>query len=75
MASASTPWERVRAVLAPLFADDKVVRFLVLPPERAELARFKLARSPLLRKSIEDRAEEKLRVLAAALDERFGMTQ
>ena len=35
--------------------DDKVVRFLVLPPERAELAKFKLARSPLLRKSIEDR--------------------
>jgi hypothetical protein len=36
-------------------ADDKVVRFLVLPPERAELAKFKLARSPLLRRSIEDR--------------------
>ncbi|MGD0121963.1 MAG: hypothetical protein ABSC46_05340 [Candidatus Limnocylindrales bacterium] len=36
-------------------ADDKVVRFLVIPPERAELAKFKLARSPLLRKSIEDR--------------------
>ncbi len=36
-------------------ADDKVVRFLVLPPERAELAKTKLARSPLLRKAIEDR--------------------
>ena len=36
-------------------ADDKVVRFLVIPPERAELAKFKLARSPLLRKAIEDR--------------------
>ncbi len=36
-------------------ADDKVVRFLVLPPERAELAKVKLARSPLLRKAIEER--------------------
>jgi hypothetical protein len=36
-------------------ADDKCVRFLVVPPERAELIKFKLARSPLLRKSIEDR--------------------
>ncbi len=36
-------------------ADDKVVRFLVIPPERADLAKFKLARSPLLRKAIEDR--------------------
>ena len=36
-------------------ADDKVVRFLVLPPERAELAKTKLVRSPLLRKAIEDR--------------------
>ena len=35
--------------------DDKVVRFLVLPQQRAELAKFKLARSPLLRKAIEER--------------------
>jgi hypothetical protein len=35
--------------------DDKVVRFLVIPPERAELMKFKLARSPLLRKAIERR--------------------
>src|SRR5450759_3118660 len=36
-------------------ADDKVVRFLVIPPERAELVQFKLARSPLLRKAVADR--------------------
>ena len=36
-------------------ADDKVVRFLVVPPDRAELVKFKLARSPLLRKAIVDR--------------------
>ena len=35
--------------------DDKVVRFLVIPPERAELLKVKLARSPLLRKAIEER--------------------
>jgi hypothetical protein len=35
--------------------DDKVVRFLVIPPERAELAKVKLARSPLLRRAIEER--------------------
>jgi hypothetical protein len=35
--------------------DDKVVRFLVVPPERGELVKFKLARSPLLRKAIADR--------------------
>ena len=35
--------------------DDKVVRFLVVPPERADLVKVKLARSPLLRKAIEDR--------------------
>jgi len=35
--------------------DDKVVRFLVIPPERADLAKIKLARSPLLRKAIEER--------------------
>ena len=36
-------------------ADDKVVRFIVLPQARAELAKVKLARSPLLRKAIEER--------------------
>jgi hypothetical protein len=35
--------------------DDQVVRFLVLPPERAELAKYKLARSPLLRRAVEER--------------------
>jgi hypothetical protein len=29
--------------------DERVVRFLVIPPERAELVRLKLARSPVLR--------------------------
>src|SRR5450830_287712 len=36
-------------------ADDNVVRFLVIPPERAALVQFKLARSPLLRKAVADR--------------------
>jgi hypothetical protein len=35
--------------------DERVVRFLVIPPERAELAKVKLARSPLLRKAVEER--------------------
>ena len=35
-------------------ADDTVVRFLVIPPERAELVRLKLARSPLLRAALEN---------------------
>jgi hypothetical protein len=35
--------------------DDKVVRFLVIAPERAELVKVKMARSPLLRKAIEER--------------------
>jgi hypothetical protein len=35
--------------------EDKVVRFLVIPPERADLVKVKLARSPLLRKAIEER--------------------
>jgi hypothetical protein len=35
--------------------DDKVVRFIVLPAERAELVKFKMARSPLLRRAIEER--------------------
>ena len=33
--------------------DDNVVRFLVLPSERSELARFKLDRSPLLRQAVQ----------------------
>jgi hypothetical protein len=36
-------------------SDDKVVRFLVIPPERAELVRYKLARSPLLRAAFAER--------------------
>lgn len=36
-------------------SDDKVVRFLVVPPERAELVRYKLERSPLLRKAFAER--------------------
>jgi hypothetical protein len=35
-------------------ANDTVVRFLVVPEERAELIRFKLARSPLLRRALDD---------------------
>ena len=35
-------------------ANDTVVRFLVVPPERAELVRFKLARSPLLRSALDE---------------------
>ena len=35
-------------------ADDSIVRFLVIPPERTELVRFKLARSPLLAKALEE---------------------
>jgi hypothetical protein len=35
--------------------DDRVVRFLVVPQERAGLVKFKLARSPLLRKAIAER--------------------
>jgi hypothetical protein len=35
--------------------DDKVVRFLVLPPERAKLAAYKIAGSPLLRRAVADR--------------------
>ncbi len=35
--------------------DDRVVRFLVIAPERAELVKVKLARSPLLRKALEER--------------------
>lgn len=35
-------------------ADDNTFRFLVIPPERAELVRFKQARSPLLRRALDD---------------------
>ena len=35
-------------------ANDTVVRFLVIPPERTELVRFKLARSPLLRSALDE---------------------
>ena len=35
-------------------ADEKIVRFLVIPPERTELVRFKLGRSALLRKAFAD---------------------
>ncbi len=35
--------------------DDSLIRFLVIAPERAELVRYKLARSPLLRAVIDDR--------------------
>ncbi|MGC8635175.1 MAG: hypothetical protein ACP5VP_11050 [Candidatus Limnocylindrales bacterium] len=34
--------------------DDSVVRFLVILPERAELVRFKLARSPVLRAALDE---------------------
>ncbi|MEO6349650.1 MAG: hypothetical protein ABIP53_03275 [Candidatus Limnocylindrales bacterium] len=35
-------------------SDDTIVRFLVIPPERVELVRSKLARSPLLRRALDD---------------------
>jgi hypothetical protein len=35
--------------------DDNVVRFLVVPPERAALVAYKLERSPLLRRAFADR--------------------
>ena len=35
--------------------DDALVRFLVIAPERTELVRYKLARSPLLREALEAR--------------------
>jgi hypothetical protein len=35
-------------------SDDTLVRFLVIPPERVELVRLKLARSPLLRRALDD---------------------
>jgi hypothetical protein len=35
-------------------ANDTIVRFLVVPEERAELIRFKLAHSPLLRRALDE---------------------
>jgi hypothetical protein len=35
-------------------SDDTLVRFLVIPPERVELVRLKLARSPLLRRALDE---------------------
>ena len=34
-------------------ADDGLIRFLVIAPERTELVRYKLARSPLLRAALD----------------------
>ena len=34
-------------------ANDNLVRFLVIAPERTELVRYKLGRSPLLREALE----------------------
>lgn len=34
--------------------DETIVRFLVIPPERVELVRLKLARSPLLRRALDE---------------------
>jgi len=39
---------------ARIAADDRLVRFLVIPPERTELVRYKLARSPLLRAALDE---------------------
>ena len=53
--------------------DDNVVRFLVVPPERAALVAHKLERSPLLRKAFADRNWHVLKwdqlAAFAALDE------
>ena len=35
-------------------ADERTVRFLVIPPERAELVRYKLAHSPLLARALDE---------------------
>jgi hypothetical protein len=35
-------------------SDETIVRFLVIPPERVELVRLKLARSPLLRRALDE---------------------
>ena len=59
-------------------ADETVVRFLVIPPERAELVRFKLSRSPLLRRALDEQnwhilKSDHLRRLAAR--EEVGLDQ
>jgi len=35
-------------------ADDSIIRFLIIPPERTELVRFKIERSPLLARALEE---------------------
>jgi len=45
------PLLRKHARIAP---DQRLIRFLVIPPERTELVRYKLARSPLLRAAMEE---------------------
>ena len=45
------PLLRKHARIAP---DERIVRFLVIPPERTDLVRYKLARSPLLRAALEE---------------------
>ena len=47
------PLLRKHARIAP---DERIVRFLVIPPERTELVRYKLARSPLLRAAMAEGA-------------------
>jgi len=39
---------------ARILSDERIVRFLVIAPERTELVRYKLARSPLLRAALDD---------------------
>jgi hypothetical protein len=39
---------------ARMAADDRIVRFCVVLPERVELVRYKLERSPLLRNELEN---------------------
>jgi hypothetical protein len=39
---------------ARIARDERIVRFLVIAPERTELVRYKLERSPLLRTALED---------------------
>jgi hypothetical protein len=47
------PLLRRHARIAP---DERIVRFLVIAPERTELVRYKLARSPLLRAAMDEGA-------------------
>ena len=39
---------------ARIASDERIVRFLVIAPERTELVRYKLARSPLLRAALDE---------------------